>query len=195
MKKRVILITGTPGVGKTIITNKLAEELNAEKISLGKLARKEKLATQKDPKRDTYIVDEPKMRRKIKTLIESSQFEDIIVDGHYGPSVVPERLVSKVFVIRRNPTELRKLMEKRHFSASKSEENLASEILDVCLFEALGAVEKEKICEIDSTGKPMDEVVSEIISILDGSQRCHVGIVDWLGQLESQGILDEYLKI
>jgi len=74
-------------------------------------------------------------------------------------------------------------------------ENLASEILDVCLVEALREHETAKICELDITDKTVEKVVAEIMEILNGRKKCRVGCVDWLGMLETQGILNEYLKI
>jgi adenylate kinase len=85
-------------------------------------------------------------------------------------------------------------MKKRDYSAAKLWENLASEILDVCLIEALQEHGKEKVCELDITGKTVNVIANEILSILDEKKSCPVGIVDWLGMLETQGILDQYLN-
>ena len=41
----------------------------------------------------------------------------------------------------------------------------------------------------------MEEVVNEILDVLGGHKECHVGIVDWLGKLESDGLLGKFLKI
>jgi adenylate kinase len=85
-------------------------------------------------------------------------------------------------------------MERSGFSGAKLWENLAAEILDVCLVEALREHEAERICELDVTGKTVEQVVAEIMEILSGRKKCRVGCVDWLGMLETQGILDDYLK-
>jgi len=74
-------------------------------------------------------------------------------------------------------------------------ENLASEILDVCLVEALNLHGKEKVCELDASGKSVEEVVREILNILEGRRKCRMGLVDWLGMLEKKGLLEEFLKI
>jgi broad-specificity NMP kinase len=74
-------------------------------------------------------------------------------------------------------------------------ENLASEILDVCLVDALKVHGKEKVCELDVTGKSVEDVVNEILNILKGRGKCRVGVVDWIGKLESEGLLEEFLKI
>jgi broad-specificity NMP kinase len=90
-------------------------------------------------------------------------------------------------------------MQQCGFSNRKLSENLASEILDVCLVDALDIHGKEsaraKICELDVTAKISEEVVGEMLNTMKDPQKCCVGIVDWLGKLENEGLLDEYLKI
>jgi broad-specificity NMP kinase len=86
-------------------------------------------------------------------------------------------------------------MEEAGFSGNKLWENLASEILDVCLVDALNAYGKGKVCEIDATGKSVEEVVEDILAVLNGSKKCRLGVVDWLGKLENEGMLDEFLRI
>jgi broad-specificity NMP kinase len=44
------------------------------------------------------------------------------------------------------------------------------------------------------TGKANGEVVSHIVAILDERKPCTVGVVDWLGKLEQEKSLDEFLK-
>jgi adenylate kinase len=193
MNKRVILITGTPAVGKTTLAKKLAEELKAQYMNLTELSEKEHLELREDKERDTMVVDEVKMRRKLKEIIATAQ-SDVVIDGHYAAAVTLKTLVTKVFVLRRNPIELRGFMQKRGYSQSKQDENLAAEILDVCLVEALQKQEKEKVCEFDVTGKTVEDELAEVLAVLEGKKKCYVGGVDWLGLLEREGKLDEYLK-
>jgi len=195
MSKRVILVTGTPCVGKTSVARLLTSKLDALYINLTELATHENLISGKDEERDSIIVDENRMRRKIREIIEGCDQNDIVIDGHYAVSVVPKKFVTYVFVLRRDPVELRKFMEQCGFSGRKLWENLASEILDVCLVDALNVHGKEKVCELDVTGKSVEEVISEILDVLGGHKECHVGVVDWLGKLESEGLLGEFLKI
>jgi adenylate kinase len=195
MAKRVILLTGTPCVGKTFIARSLTSELDALYVNLTELAVQENLVSGKDAERGSIIVDENRMRHKIEGLIKNSKKEDVVIDGHYAVNVVPKSLVAYDFVLRRNPVELRKFMEQCGFSGRKLWENLASEILDVCLIDALRVLDEERVCELDITGKSVEETVDKILSVLSRHKKCYVGIVDWLGKLESEGLLDEYLKI
>jgi adenylate kinase len=194
MSKRVILITGTPCTGKTTIAKKLANELDALYINLTELAQDHNLILGEDEQRKTTIIDEEKMQTKLAETVNTTEKHDIIIDGHYAAALAPKTLVTRVFVLRRNPIELRKLMEKRDYSAAKLWENLASEILDVCLVEALQEHGKEKVCELDITGKTASIIANEVLAILDRNKSCSVGNVDWLGMLEAQGMLDQYLN-
>jgi len=195
MNKRVILITGTPCTGKTTIAKELTAKLDALKIYLTDFAKKNDLIIGEDKTRNTAIIDEEKMRKKTGEIIKSTKKITVIVDGHYAAAVVPKRYVTRIIVLRRNPIELRKFMEKRGFSNEKLWENLASEILDVCLVEALQEHAKEKVCELDITGKTVEAVVNEIIAFLNENKKCSVGHVDWLSLLEKDGLINEYLKL
>lgn len=195
MPKRVILVTGTPCVGKTTVANLLTSKLDAYYVNLSDLAISESLVLGKDRRRGSVIVDEQRMKQRIRRIIIESEKDDIIVDGHYAASVVPKELVSYIFVLRRDPVELKKMMEKSGYSERKMDENLASEILDVCLVEALNVRGPGRTCELDVTGKSASEALMEILGILHDDSKCCVGIVDWLGKLEAQGLLEEYLKI
>jgi adenylate kinase len=195
MSKQVILITGTPCVGKTTVARQLTAELDALYVNLTELAEKENLTMGKDEKRKSAIINEDKMRRKMREILGKTEKSNVIIDGHYAAAVVPKSHVTRIFVLRRNPVELHKFMEKCSFQGFKLWENLASEILDVCLVEALRMHEKEKVCELDVTGKTVENVVSEILAVLASRKKCRVGCVDWLGILETQGVLDDYLKV
>ena len=195
MSKRVILVTGTPCVGKTSVACLLASKLDAFYVNLTDLALHENLVSGKDKERGSIIVDEDRMRRKIREIVEKCDKSEVIVDGHYAVSVVPKEFTTHVFVLRRDPVELRKLMEQCGFSGRKLWENLASEILDVCLCEALNVYENEKVCELDVSGKSVEETVNDILDVLNGSKERRVGVVDWLGKLESEGLLEKFLRI
>ena len=191
--KSVILITGTPCVGKTSTAKQLADKLNAQYINLTDFAKTHNLILGEDTKRNTTIIDEDAMQQKLKETIEVSTYANIVVDGHYAAAVIPNSQVTKVFVLRRNPKELKEFMQKCGFNDAKLYENLSAEILDSCLVEAI-QMQIGKVCELDVTGKTVDENVQTILDVLDKGKKCYVGIVDWLGMLEREGLTDQYLK-
>ena len=194
MNKRVILITGTPCVGKTTLALRLSAELKAFYVNLTDLAEKEHLTAGRDKERDTTIIDEAKMRQKLAELIEKTEATNIVIDGHYAAAVTPKNTATHIFVLRRNPIQLREFMQKCGFNPRKQSENLAAEVLDVCLVEALREHPKKKVCELDVSDKTVEETLNEVLAILEGRRKCRVGCVDWLGMLEREGKVDEYLE-
>jgi adenylate kinase len=193
MNKRVILITGTPCTGKTTAAKQLTSQLGALFINLTEYAKTYGLTLGEDKERKTTIIDEEKMLQKLTETINATDKANIIIDGHYAAAVTPPNLVARVFVLRRNPKELKLFMQKCGFQDAKLWENLSAEILDSCLIEALQNQPK-KVCEIDATGKTVEEVVAEIMDVLERGKKCYSGIIDWLGMLEREGITDQYLK-
>ena len=186
---------GTPCIGKTAVSAQLAKKLRAVHVDLGELVTKEKLTSGRDRQRGTLIADRAKLAARVKQIIEESPArKDIIIDSHYATDVINSETATKVFVLRRHPDELRQVMMERGWQDQKIRENLAAEVLDVCLFDAIKAVGTEKVCEINVTSKGPEEVAQEIIQVLAGRESCTSGNIDWLGKLESQGRLDEYLK-
>jgi len=155
--------------------------------------KEQKLFLDIDKERDTLIADTEKLSSHIENLLTKLE-GTAIVDGHYAPEVVPSDFADKVFVLRRNPKELRNVLEMRGYSEKKIWENLGAEILDVCLQDALSAYSPEAVCEIDVTGKTIEAVADEIVKILAGKTECRKGIVDWMRKLQHEGLLDEYLR-
>jgi adenylate kinase len=182
-------------VGKTSVSNQLAAQLNALHIDLGELVIKEKLSYGIDQKRGTLIADKARLARRVNQIIRlKGRIQGIIIDGHYAQDIISPKNVTKVFVLRRDPEELKQLMEKRGFHGRKLWENLAAETLDVCLFEAIRAFGSNKVCEINVTHKKPALVARTLALILGKKQTCTIGNIDWLGKLEKEGKLGDYLK-
>jgi adenylate kinase len=180
-------------VGKTTIAKILTDKLNAEYINLTNYAKTHNLTLDEDKERQTTIINEKSMRQELKKTIQDSTKQTIIIDGHYAPAVTPGELVNNVFVLRRNPKELKIFMQKRGYRGTKLWENLSAEILDSCLIEAV-QTQKGKVCEIDATSKTAAEVTAEILDVLSTPEKCCLGFVDWLGILEKEGLTDNYLR-
>ena len=195
MEKRVILVTGTPCIGKTTLARNLSGKLEALYLNLTELAQKYNLILNEDKERHSAVIDEKKMKAKIAKILEETEKATVIIDGHYAAAVTPKDKVTRVFVLRRNPIELHSFMTKCGFSGQKLWENLASEILDICLVEALQEQGKERVCELDVTEKTIEEVTTDVLAILEGKKKCRAGGIDWLGMLEKEGKLGEYLKV
>jgi len=188
-----LIVTGTPGVGKTKVSTLLAVKLRALHLDIATLVKSEQMTSGIDKKRQTLIADINRLALRVQQ-VASDTSKTLIVDGHYATDILPTEQVTKVFVLRCHPEELRKRMDERGFQGLKVKENLAAEILDVCLADAVANMGKDKICEIDTTHQSADATVDQMVSVLRGKKRCEVGVVDWLGRLEEEGSLDQYMR-
>jgi adenylate kinase len=188
-EKRVLLVTGVPGVGKTTVAKLLADRMLCVYINLSDLAENEGLITGFDEIRGTSIVDLEEMKKRLARIIDVGSGA-MIFDGHYAPDVISREVDSLAFVLRRAPWNLREELAARGYSEEKVRENVEAELLDVCLVEAIESLGSERVCEVDTTGKTPQEVVDEVMSTIRGSKPCRRGIVDWLGHPESRELLE-----
>ena len=189
---RLIVITGTPGVGKTTISRMLAARLHWKHIDCGRLALREGLTTRYDRTAQTHLVDTDRLSRVIGNTMRELE-SDVILEGHLVPSLrgfVP----SRVFVLRCHPRQLISRLRRKGYSRDKISENISAEILDVCLGEAVKSFGLKRICEIDTTEKNQLQVTSTILEILKGEVECTHPHVDWISRLESEGKLQMILS-
>ncbi len=190
---RIIVVTGTPGVGKTRFSRALAKKLGAVHIDLGSLATRKKLTIGFDRLRRTYIVDVRRMAKALKELLVNLS-EDIVLDGHFAADVVPSELLDMAFVLRCHPEKLRKRLRLRKVPEMKVAENVRAEILDVCMWDAVNKYGLERVCEIDVSSMKTASAVAEAVKVLKNRATRRVGIVDWLDLLERQCLLGKYFN-
>jgi adenylate kinase len=188
-ERRVIVITGVPGVGKSTVAGALAERLGCPVISVSELAMKEGTLLGKDGERDTDVVDLPRLKERISEAISPTE-GSIIIEGHYAYDVVPSNLVSHALVLRRAPWVLKEELRVRGYTNEKIRENVEAELLDVPLVEAIEALGPDFVCETDTTSRTQEETVDEILGIVEGSMPCRHKLVDWLGSPETRGLLE-----
>jgi len=191
--QRIIVVTGTPGVGKSICSHLLADMLSARHIDLGKLVDQQNLILGYDPKRDTSIADIDQLTVALSALLEDSG-HDYLVEGHLAPYVLDSSHVKLAYVLRCDPDELLSRLMKRGYSESKALENVASEILGVCLWEAVDRFGEDKVAEVDTTSRAPEQVVKEMAAILDGRLKRVVGRIDWLSKISEQGRLNYFFR-
>ncbi|MFH0896952.1 MAG: adenylate kinase family protein [Candidatus Bathyarchaeota archaeon] len=189
---RVIVITGTPSVGKTTVSKALTEKLGGLYINLNDIVKEENLVLSVDSERGTTVADLDKLRDRVNKLVCATSL-DVIVEGHYAAIVVPPNLVSYSFVLRMEPYKLEEMLRARGYTERKVLENIASEILDICLVDALREYGLERVDEVDVTNMRIEDVVEEILKVLGGNRKCKAGVVNWLEKLDEKGKLEYWL--
>ena len=148
-----IVITGTPGTGKTIVADVLGKALKKRVVHINDFAKKKKLIIGKT--RGSYVVDLKKLRKKLL------DFDGVLESHLLCEFSLPK---SVVFVLRCNPKVLAHRLQKRKYLRKKIKENLEVEALDYCTINA----EKNynKVYDIDTTNKTASQVVKKIIAVL-----------------------------
>jgi len=132
--KRVIVISGSPGTGKTTLAKLISNELGFEYVDVNKIIDKYNLGETFDKKRECKIIDVQKLNKELVKLITRSK-QSLVVDSHLAHHISKE-FVDLVIITKCCLKILKKRLEERKYSKLKVRENLDSEIFDVCLTEA-----------------------------------------------------------
>lgn len=156
-----ILVTGTPGVGKTATASMIAERTGMRHIAVGDLISQHKCYDGKDEDLDSFLLDEDKLLDVMEPLIASAAKDGIgaVVDYH-SCDFFPERWFDLILVLRAKTEVLYDRLTSRGYNERKRSENMECEIMQVVLDEARESYEAEIVHEIQSnTLEDMDSNV------------------------------------
>jgi len=184
----IIIISGTPGTGKTSVSRKLSQKINAKVLSLNEIAIKKNFVLEYDAKRDTHITDFDKLIPDVIKLVDqyrNNKFPFLIIESHFS-DMLPEAIMDHIFVLRCDPDELYLRLKKRGYSEEKIKENIQAEILGNCTNFFIQKEVNIPILEIDTTHLNVQSVANIIIDIVvhhRDSKKYVVGKIDWLQKI------------
>src|SRR3989338_260664 len=148
---KVIVVTGTPGTGKSVIAKRLSLFLDYAYLSVSALKKKANLAEKYDKRRKTAIVDPSLFTRAVLKVRDSAAKKGkkgLIVDSHLS-HFLPNKAVSACVVLSCSIPELKRRLTKRGYGRAKVRENLDAEIFDVILVET--TEKAHRIIKFDAT--------------------------------------------
>jgi len=150
-----IVITGTPGTGKTETAGELSKLTGYELIDLKKFVNQHKLFSVKEGQKE---VDMDALQKKLIPYLK--QFPDFVVEGHLACEIrIPADFV---IVLRTHPKTLKARMQKRRYRKKKIDGNLEAEMLDYCV-QRVESVYKISPLELDTTKRSVEQCAAEII--------------------------------
>ena len=158
-KSRVILITGTPGTGKTTVSRLLSRKLNGIYINSGNIVRNGYFLGL-DIKRNSLIADIDKLQLFIDNML--LKIRKLTVIDSILPDIVSPENILLVVVLHATTDELYQRLNKKGFEVKKILENIDAELCKICAQDAIESYDLKRIFEIDTTESSPRETVDQI---------------------------------
>nr|CAX72243.1 TAF9 RNA polymerase II, TATA box binding protein (TBP)-associated factor [Schistosoma japonicum] len=154
-----ILITGTPGTGKTTVSKEVSERSSLNYISINEVAKEGELYDGYDEANECYILDEDRIVDELEDAMSSGG--QIIY--YHSCEFFPERWFDAVFVLRTDNTILYPRLTSRDYSSKKVSDLIHCEIVQVILDEARESYNTDIVHElINNTPEDLESNVSQI---------------------------------
>lgn len=158
-----IIITGTPGTGKSTHAQLLVQEspITLKHINVGELVKDQGLHEGFDEEWQSYTVDDDKLLDELEPLADQG---GLILDWHTC-DIFPERWIDLVIVLRCNHTLLWERLEKRNYPLKKIQENNEAEIMGVVSDEARESYQSQVVVEL--TSESMEDLQGNVSRMVE----------------------------
>ena len=163
-------ITGTPGTGKSMVSEELARRGHRVVHITDTVAP---YVSGNDVERDARIIDVDRWATEFVPV-------DGFVEGHIAHLLPCDRIV----VLRCRPDVLKNRLSSRNYREEKILENSDAEALDVCLIEAVEEFKRYQILELDTTVHDIPYCADQIERFVKGDIPSGFGTIDWTAFLE-----------
>ena len=150
-----IIVTGTPGVGKTSHCTALASDSSASRLSqlqhlsINSVVKEWGCHEGWDEEHKSWIVDEDRLLDVLEDEKRVGEQGGFVIDWH-ACDLFPRSWIDLVVVLRTDSTVLYDRLAQRHYPAKKLEENMDAEIMQVLLEEARLSYDEEIVVELRS---------------------------------------------
>ncbi|GAB4852398.1 Adenylate kinase isoenzyme 6 [Ancistrocladus abbreviatus] len=160
-RKPNILITGTPGTGKTTVSSALAEATQLCHIEVGELVKQKNLHDGWDEEFECHVINEDLVCDELEDMMEEG---GNIVDYH-GCDFFPERWFDRVVVLQTENSILYDRLSKRGYTGSKLSNNIECEIFQVLLEEAKESYPEEIV--VNMRCDSIDDISRNVATLKD----------------------------
>jgi adenylate kinase len=177
-----VLVTGTPGTGKTTASERVSAALDTtiEVVHLNDQVEGAGLHTGSDADRGSLVADIEGLGGWVEAREAGSNADVLLVESHLAHHLPADRVV----VLRCRPTELERRLAGRGVSEAEREENAESEALDVILSEAVEYHGIDSVYEIETTDRDPAAVGAAIGTVIRGERAPSAGAVSFIEYFE-----------
>jgi adenylate kinase len=180
----LVAISGTPGTGKTTVSNLLKNQ-GYFIVYLNELAVAKGFVTGIDVKRNSKIININGLNDYIEEVYDTNDI--VFFEGHASHLL---SIVDYIIILRCHPRKLKNRLKRKGWLQQKIKENIEAEALDVILCEAYELHSENKIFEIDTSNKSIKSVLSSIIEIVESNfkltKKYKIGKIDWSEEILEQ---------
>jgi adenylate kinase len=178
----VLFVGGSPGVGKTEVSELLHKKLGGTLLHVNDIVLNHDLVDLEDEERDTWIVD-PKKLNQWLTEWWNPISKWTILETHYV-ELLTSIPVSMICILRCAPKELERRLLKRGWTNAKIAENIQAEILGTCTGSAREMFSSIPVIDIDTTHRTPQDIADQILSLLEHPRKMTTTPgIDWLTSL------------
>ncbi|NXK42073.1 KAD6 kinase, partial [Piprites chloris] len=164
MRRPNVLITGTPGVGKTTLGKELASRAGLSYVNVGDLAKEGELYQGFDEEYNCPILDED----RVIDELEHRMGEGGVVLDYHGCDFFPERWFHVVLVLRTDNSLLYDRLQSRGYTGKKLQDNIQCEIFQTLYEEAVLSYKKEIVHQLPSnTPEDLERNLDQIMQWIE----------------------------
>ena len=181
-----VALTGTPGTGKTTVSELVADRLGIEVVHLNDAIREAGLFSERDVERDSLIADLDAVEAWLGDYragesgdCDAGEERDLLVESHLAHLLDVDRVV----VLRCHPEALKPRLRERGESEASVAENAESEALDQILAAAVDRHGEESVWEIDTTDRAPEAVADDVVAAIEDETAPRTGVVDFIEYL------------
>lgn len=165
-----LVITGTPGTGKTTVAKAIAARLGVTLAEANEVARRRKCFK----KGSRSEVDLGKLEKALRKELHG--LKGFVAEGHLLCDV--KLACDACVVLRCNPRVLRKRLKARGYDRKKLADNLLCEALDYCLLKAEACYPAGRVVQVDAT-----KTARLVVRVLAAAKSLKGDRADWSGMI------------
>jgi adenylate kinase len=182
--EKILIVTGTPGVGKTVLSRLLSRETHSKFLSVGQLVKKGKLYTRYDRQTRAYVMDERRTYARLLDLFRLYHGQCLVIETHWLGKFMPKRPGMVAIVVRLDPLILANRLKLRKWPRRKVWENIEAELIDLSLYESIKFLGKKRVIEVDATLKEPQILLREVVRLISAGKGWGGSTSDWLSRYD-----------